>query len=396
MFSGFFTFVGSAITTLGYRLDLMGIMLVGRFFFWLALNALLMVQTIIVFDLFEGKDLNCAMTFIVCSIRFGGGLAYPLSGPLLQRLGVQDGLWFTVVLVFGAFVSTLLFAYLFRGTATARAVRPHLQRRREKQVLSLGLVRHVPWSVFLFLLACGAVWGVVFPFEVVGDDMLQKDFGYSANDAGVIIAIAPMMSILSPLMAPFLGSTIRQKLLACATGLALLAAAFVTIAYKYPISGILVAGVGYAVSVNAFYSTMPMLVREAVPANLRKDVQSLVVGINMAGSGSTMIVSNLAIGFIKDRSSYGCVCVYLTSVAIWGMVCLTGSAFLRRPQPMEEDDSGNKLEPLDIENCEEAPRGAGVGSGIEIVVRAAIDDAYYVSSSASAISLQPMDAAASS
>lgn len=68
-----------------------------------------------------------------------------------------------------------------------------------------------------------AIWGVVFPFEVIGDDMLQREFGYSADNAGFIIAAAPMVSILSPALVPFLGSTLHQKLrafspLAAATG----------------------------------------------------------------------------------------------------------------------------------------------------------------------------------
>lgn len=211
--------------------------------------------------------------------------------------------------------------------------------------------------------------------------MLQKEFLYSANDAGVIIAIAPGISILSPIIAPFLGSTVRQKLVACASGLISLAVAFAVIGYQYPIAGISIVGVGYAISVCSFYSTMPMLVREVVPSKFRKNVESLVVGINMAGSGITMIVSNLAIGFIKDKASYRWVCVYLSVTAACGVLCLVVSAVLRRPLATEEDASGDKHEPFDGDVEEDSPGEAGAGAGIEIVVRTAIDDAYYVPSS---------------
>ena len=66
----------------------------------------------------------------------------------------------------------------------------------------------------MFLSGIAAIWGVVFPFEVIGDDMLQKEFGYSADNAGFIIALAPMISIFSPALAPFLGSSLTQKLVA--------------------------------------------------------------------------------------------------------------------------------------------------------------------------------------
>ncbi len=74
--------------------------------------------------------------------------------------------------------------------------------------------RHSESEVFIFLSGIAAIWGVVFPFEVIGDDMLQREFGYSADNAGFIIAAAPMVSILSPALVPFLGSTLHQKLAA--------------------------------------------------------------------------------------------------------------------------------------------------------------------------------------
>lgn len=81
----------------------------------------------------------------------------------------------------------------------------------------LGMkIRKTLWDseVFIFLSGIAAIWGVVFPFEVIGDDMLQREFGYSADNGGFIIALAPMVSILSPALVPFLGSTLHQKLAA--------------------------------------------------------------------------------------------------------------------------------------------------------------------------------------
>ena len=36
------------------------------------------------------------MTTIVCSIRLGGSMSYPLSGPMLHQIGIVDSLWFSV------------------------------------------------------------------------------------------------------------------------------------------------------------------------------------------------------------------------------------------------------------------------------------------------------------
>ena len=48
------------------------------------------------------------------------------------------------MLVVAAFLSTLLFGYLFQWTATARAVRPMLERHRAPSSIELSLIRKVP------------------------------------------------------------------------------------------------------------------------------------------------------------------------------------------------------------------------------------------------------------
>eukprot|EP00438_Fugacium_kawagutii_P012238 Skav216854 [mRNA] locus=scaffold1042:57481:59909:- [translate_table: standard] len=160
-------------------------------------------------------------------------------------------------------------------------------------------------EVFIFLSGIAAIWGVVFPFEVVGDDMLQREFGYSPNNAGFIIAAAPMVSIFSPALVPFLGSTLHQKLLAFRLGLATLTIAFLVIGiFRLAIFGVVLVGFGYAVAVSASYSCLPMVIAASAPDDdhqRHKKFEKLAVGMNMANSGFTMIVSNLTIGVIKDR-----------------------------------------------------------------------------------------------
>lgn len=349
MLSGLVASIGATTVTTGYHTDSLAMMLVGRFTFWLALNSLCMVQTILVFDLYKGKDLNFAMTMIVCSIRFGGSLSYPLSGPLYRELGVLNSLWLSVVLVVGAFVSTVLFTVLFSGTSTARAIWPMLESQEARAPFSLRLIHDVPSSVRFFLGGIAAVWGVVFPFEVIGDDMLQKEFGYSVDHAGMIIAMTPMMSMFSPFIAPFLGTELREKLHACGVGVAFLMAGFVLIFLRLPIAGIVVVGTGYAVSVCSFYSTLPLIVHASVPATIAKSVQSLSVGLNMAGSGTSMICSNLMIGWIKDRGSYQMACVYLVFVAFLGLLCVFATARSLVPVGAEATEAGGSLTDGDIE-----------------------------------------------
>ena len=54
------------------------------------------------------------------------------------------------------------------------------------------------------------------------------------------------------------------------------------------------------VSVCASYSSLPLVIAAVAPAELQKKMESLAVGLNQVGSGTSMIVSNLTIGIIKD------------------------------------------------------------------------------------------------
>lgn len=325
--ASFLAAIGSSVTTLGFVWTSLAAMWLGRFLFWLGLNVLLMVQTILVYDLFKGRGLSCAMTTIVCSIRLGGSMSYPLSGPMLSQIGIVASLWFSVALVVGAFLSTLLFGYLFRWTATARAVRPMLERRTPRSSIEFSLIKHLPKTVIIFLSGIAAIWGVVFPFEVVGDDMLQRKFGYSADNAGFIIAAAPMVSIFSPALVPFLGSTLHQKLVAFRLGLVTLMIAFLVIGiFQLAILGVVLVGFGYAVSVSASYSCLPMVIAASAPEDehqTHKKMEKLAVGMNMAGSGFSMIVSNLTIGVIKDHASYRWACFFLAGMATCGVVSVS-------------------------------------------------------------------------
>lgn len=344
--ASFLAAIGSSVTTLGFVWKSLAAMWLGRLLFWLGLNVLLMVQTILVYDLFKGRGLSCAMTTIVCSIRLGGSMSYPLSGPMLHQIGVVNSLWFSVALVVGAFISTLLFGYLFRGTATARAVRPMLERRAPPSSIEFALVRQIHKIVIVFLSGIAAIWGVVFPFEVIGDDMLQREFGYSADNAGFIIAAAPMVSILSPALVPFLGSTLHQKLRAFRLGLLTLMLAFLMIgAFQLAIFGVVLVGCGYAVAVSASYSCLPLVIAASAPQDTKnhKKFEKLAVGLNMAGSGFSMIVSNLTIGVIKDNASYRWACLFLACMAACGVVSVSWVR-CRCPEPCIPSEPSREME----------------------------------------------------
>lgn len=277
--------------------------------------------------------LNFAMTLVVCSVRLGGSISYPLSGPMISKHGLLGALYIAVVLVCVSSCAISMFGYLFRCTETGRQVRMNMETSKvDRKPASLKMISHMPCSMVFFLLGLGSAWGAVFPFEAIGDDMLQRDFGYDPDHAGYYLGICPLISVFSPIIAPFLGTTLGPKMLASAIGLVLLMVGFGIIGFvRAPIVGIVVVGVGYAVSICSFYSTIPLIIRSALPENQRGSVQNLVVGLNQACTGIFMMCSNQGMGYIKDASSYQMCCAYLVGLTCFGVLCVAISACVHRP-----------------------------------------------------------------
>merc|ERR1711879_1102585 len=77
--------------------------------------------------------------------------------------------------------------------------------------------------------------------------------------------------------------------------------------------------------------TIPLIISSSVPEELRENVQNLVVGLNMGGTGIFMTASNLVMGYIKDKASYEWCCVYLVGLNIFGVVCVAISLCVHKP-----------------------------------------------------------------
>lgn len=339
--------LGALGTVLGFRWRSLPAMLVARLFFWIALYALQLVQTLLVYTIFEGPAMNLAYSLLILACRLGGSVGYFLSGPLMHGLGVQGSLWLSVVLVFGAFGATLLFAYFFRGTATAQAVRPLLNGgRAQAKAFSPALLREVPGSAGALICAISALYGTVFPFEVVADDMLQTEFGFSADDAGFLLTTVPMVSVVSPLFSPWLGTTVHQQLLSCGAGMGTIVVAQVVLAVQAtwsPWLGCGLMGAGYAVSVCSLWITLPNLVRSAVPAEVAKDVEGLVTGLTYMALAACQFTSNLAVGSIKDMCSYRWVCTWFACLAAAGFLSIPACAVCYRSALARAGNSNPEL-----------------------------------------------------
>mmetsp|Transcript_43040 Transcript_43040/g.98979 ORF Transcript_43040/g.98979 Transcript_43040/m.98979 type:complete len:531 (+) Transcript_43040:37-1629(+) len=301
--------------TIGFQGQWFGLMLISRVVFWLALYMLSVVQTVLVYALFRGKELVVAYGLVITFCRLGGVLAYFLSGPLLDWCGgVFGSLMVGVCFVVGAFVATATFACLFRGTGTAQAVRPLLGENRQVKTVSLELVRTLPLPIVLVAISIGLMYGVIFPFEANADSMLQDAFGYSANDAGFLLTVAPGISLLSPFLGSIMGETAQTRLRYGIFGHLVVFSGMILLTGKAawcPAPAFIQAGIGYCLGCCGLWTAVPAMIQATVPEEKQPMVEHMMTGLCYAAAAVSQFVSNLVVGAILDASSYRLACVWL-------------------------------------------------------------------------------------
>jgi MFS family permease len=326
MVSGLLCMVAALFTVLGFVWESYAIMLIARFFFWASLYGMLLAQNMLVYAIFSTQGVALAMSMVIFAMRLGAVSAYFLSGPMRYSIGVEATLWVACCLVFLAFIGTLIFAFLFRGTSTARVVRPlHPSGRSISKSFHIELLRMVPRSCLMFTLAVMACYGSVFPFETVAVDMLVEDFGFRATEAGYLLSLVPAISLLGPAISPILGKDLAGLSRSAIAGLSMMAGGHVILsiqAFWCPYLAFFMIGMGYVSSVCALWGSLPALVQSTVEEENAKNVESLVLGLSYAALSIGQSVSNYLAGVLNDISSYRLVCIWFALLAGLGAVAV--------------------------------------------------------------------------
>jgi len=376
---------------LGFLWDQYWTMLIARFFFWVALYGMLLAQNMLVYSIFSQESVAFAYSLVIFAMRAGGVAAYFLSGIMLQNLKVAGTLWLAWFLVVFAFLGTLVFGCLFRGTNTARAVRRlHPSGRGGAKTFKLSLLRTVPSSCWMFTLAIMCLYAGIFPFEATGVDMLVSDFGFNPTSAGYLLSTIPALSLLGPLITPFLGQNLDGLTRSATYGLGLMVCGYAILSLQAswaPYPGFLLNGLGYVTSVCALWGSLPMLVSTSVEKENAKNVESLVLGLSYAALSVGQFFSNFITGVINDMASYQLVCVWYTLLSAFGVLCVVLQG--RWYTPLQHVEEGANSGELTTAENQQSATGDEAEADSSVVVfetdqrrelSHAIDEDHYVAS----------------
>jgi len=231
----------------------------------------------------------------------------------------------------------------------------------------------VPHSVWAVICAVGVLYATIFPFEVIADDLLQTDFGFSANNAGFLLTTIPAFSLLTPIFSPFMGTWPTQKLCCSSAGFLILVIGQVLLALDRtwsPYGSFICMGVGFSMTVCSLWTVIPTLVCDAVPRENAKNVEGLVTGLGYAALAICQFISNTVVGMIRDRASTKYVCMWFAILSALGIILSILGAIWHAPVIVHEPTDGAQLEEIDgsitVHCCSRGPGVQQLELGTEV------------------------------
>lgn len=374
--SGSVTFVASIGVTVAMHHRWFGLVLAFRLVFWLGLYLLMAVQMIVVYKLFEGPELTVAMGFVIFGCRGGGMFGFLSSGSILKLAGddVSTALWFSVVLVGVATISTSLFACLRGGTTVARTILPLLESRRtatpqngehshpengENECSSpkgfRAEIHNFSKSTWLLVLQIALMYSVIFPFEAVETEFLEEDWNISVTHVGMFTALGAVFGLFAWVWGLCITST-KALLRATVVAWTALALGFAVLILRKPDMPVL-AGVGVGLFGFAF-SYLSTATWILIPCTFKKgkDCSPTAVSMSYVAMSVGMFVSNLAAGIIRDMANYGFTLCWFLGLAIIGIWISLRLNYAMRRDDADADatavapgtNSGTQVDEVDV------------------------------------------------
>jgi len=314
---------GSALAVvIGLQLADFRCVLIARTTFWLGIYLLYAVQTIVVYQLFQGQVLTIAYGLVISLMRAGCVLGYFMSGNLYKWMDYNavNALKLAVGLVGGAVLSTLAFAWLrsdrvkayFAPTVrgSARTVSSH---NRLPSLSQLSTLRLKTW---ILMAQIGLLYGITFPFETIASEYFEIEWGLMPQAAGEITSIAPMFGIFAWVYG-FLMNGLPAMLRMNAVAWLAYITAFILLLSKTPsnpVFAMCVFGKGYAYMATINWVVLPLTLGG-------QGNRILAVSLAYTSLAVSMFFSNLLVGYIQETFGFKGVMAWFIALSTAGLTC---------------------------------------------------------------------------
>lgn len=230
--SGGLSILGSIILLGGLHMKNYATVMVGRIVFNICWSLLQSFQTVLMFKLFRGTTLAWVFSLQIIAIRLGTAGGFYSAGRFYSMAddSTADAFALGILVSSLSLLLSILFAYLYRGSKTARLVRPLMigSRRTADKLANTKFSLAIPLPAQLVCASIFFYYAGFTPFEVFGVDFFHTQYGMLTEDAGKMMSCLVLISLLSPLIAPMLADT-RKQLISMATATVVVAMAMLVI-----------------------------------------------------------------------------------------------------------------------------------------------------------------------
>mmetsp|Transcript_43676 Transcript_43676/g.103086 ORF Transcript_43676/g.103086 Transcript_43676/m.103086 type:complete len:595 (-) Transcript_43676:71-1855(-) len=298
--------------------------LIGRITFWLGIYMLYAVQTIVVYQLFQGQALTIAYGVVISLMRAGCVMGYFLSGVIYQWMNnnAVDALKLSIGLVAGAFLATAAFAWLRSDRVKAywapvlRGNGPRLAQGHNR-IPSLGQLRSFRTKTWVLMAQIGILYGITFPFETIAAEFFEIEWDLPPQAAGQVTSLAATFGIFAWVIGFLIGglpAMLRMNVVAWWAYIV----AFLMLFFKRPLNPVVpmsVFGLGYA-----YMATISWVI---LPLTLGTDRGNRTVAVSVAYTSLaiSMFWSNLAVGLVQDHFGFHGVLSWFIFLACCGLCC---------------------------------------------------------------------------
>lgn len=281
--------LGQAIFAFGVSIKSFPIALLGRAIFGCGAESLGVTQSTVVSKWFSGKDLSMALSMNICISRCASVLNYSLEPLLLDTSGsVALGLWVGFAVCLGSLSCGITIIGFDRKRDKEIGVKdrkslPESERLRLSDIKAFG---------FCFWMICTNIIFVyisIICFNNFASNYYQLRFGYSTQEAGLIISISYAISaILCPMSGKIIDK-IGRRALALIVAACLVTLTFVLFMITpdsnrslHPIFYTIILGIGDSINSSIIWSCIPYLVEHktiATAFGMSSSVQNLGLSI---------------------------------------------------------------------------------------------------------------------
>jgi nitrate/nitrite transporter NarK len=329
--SGFMVFLGILYVGQSVKDQAFHFVLIGRLWFTVFHSTLSSVASLVTFRLFKEESSRAlAYSFIIFFNRVGAISGFFFSGRILESVhgDVVKAVWISIVPTGVCLFASVTFAYFYRGTNTARLIRPLLQPSRRSRPADSGdeqessasscIPRALHESFWILFLLIGCLYGTILPFETIAVSYFQESYGLTPVQAGSVLSLCPSLALFSPLFSSFI-YTAKYQLIALVFGTASILCSvsfmYFQVFYFSATFLMLMLGVGYMIGTNTVWVLVPQLVQG-------KEKTTLAVGVSGMSSSLFISMSNFIVGYLRDLSnSYSSSLLYFMILASIGLFC---------------------------------------------------------------------------